>query len=185
MAALPPLATITQLEDWLQVPRGSAPVNTCELALRVASKLVRNEARCLFVRREDTVALRIVEGRVRLPGPVLAVASVAVQGQELAASGWWREGDELWVSSPPCDPRRRATVTLTHGYDGPPDDVLGTVLDVASRGCVNPLSLRQESTGQRSVTFATETLAMSLAQAEVDKLKRYRDQTPIVRWGRC
>lgn len=185
MAALPPLATVEQLEDWLQVPRGSAPAETCALALRVASKLVRDEARCLFVRRQDTVALRIVEGRVRLPGPVVSVTSVAVQGQTLPASGWWHEGDELWVTSPPCDPRRRATVTLTHGYETVPDDVLGLVLDVASRGCVNPLSLRQESTGQRSVTFATETLAMSLAQAEKDKLERYRDQSPIVRWGRC
>lgn len=185
MAALPPLATVEQLEDWLQVPRGSAPANTCALALRVASKLVRNEARTLFVRREDTVALRIVDGLVRLPGPVASVASVSVQGQALAASGWWRQGDELWVTSPPYDSRHRATVTLTHGYDGPPDDVLGIVLDVAARGCVNPLSLRQESTGQRSVTFATETLAMSLAQVEADKLMGYRDQSPIVRWGRC
>lgn len=185
MAALPPLATVEQLEDWLQVPRGSAPQNTCELALRVASKLVRNEARCLFVRREDTVALRIVDGHVRLPSPVVSVASVDVQGQALPESGWWREGDSLWITSPPRDPRRRATVTLTHGYATVPDDVLGIVLDVASRGCVNPLSLRQESTGQRSVTFATETLAMSLAQVEADKLRSYRDQSPIVRWGRC
>lgn len=184
MAALPPpLATVEQLEDRLQVPRGSAPVNTCSLALRVASKLVRDEARTLFVRREDTVALRIVDGGVRLPGPVVSVASVTVQGQTLPASGWWCEGEELWIASPPCDPRRRATVTLTHGYETVPDDVLGIVLDVASRGCVNPLSLRQESTGQRSVTFATETLAMSLAQVEMDKLRRYRDQSPIVRWG--
>lgn len=185
MEPLPSLATVEQLEDWLQVPRGSAPVNTCSLALRVASKLVRNAARCLFVRREDTVALRIVDGLVRLPAPVVSIASVQVEGQTLPASGWWREGDELWVTSPPCDPRRRATVTLTHGYATVPDDVLGIVLDVASRGCVNPLSLRQESTGQRSVTFATETLAMSLAQAETDKLATYRDQSPIVRWGRC
>lgn len=184
MAPLPPLAALDQLEDWLQVPRGSAPVNTCTLALRVASKLVRNEAKTLFMRREDTVALRIVDGMVRLPAPVVSVTSVQVQGQTVPDSGWWHEGEELWLTSPPCDPRRRATVTLTHGYATVPDDVLGITLDVASRGCVNPLSLRQESTGQRSVTFATETLAMSLAQVEMDKLKGYRDQSPIVRWGR-
>ncbi|MFE7047113.1 hypothetical protein ACFVAM_01895 [Streptomyces californicus] len=184
MSTLPPLATVEQLEDWLQVPRGSAPADTCALALKVASALVRLEAHTTFTRRTDTVALRIVDGMVRLPGPVVSVASVSVAGQTLAASGWWREGDELWVTSPPRDPRRRAVVTLTHGFLTVPDDVVGLTLDVASRGCVNPLSLRQESTGQRSVTFATETLAMSLAQIEKDKLARYRDQTPVVRWGR-
>ncbi|WP_435239562.1 hypothetical protein [Streptomyces sp. YPW6] len=184
MAALPPLATIEQLEDWLQVPRGSAPIDTCTLALQVASALVRMEARTTFTRRTGELALRIVDGLVRLPGPVVSVASVQVAGQLLPDTGWWREGEELWVACPPRDVRRRAVVTLTHGFETVPDDVLGITLDVASRGCVNPLSLRQESTGQRSVTFATETLAMSLAQIEKDKLARYRDQRPVARWGR-
>ncbi len=150
----------------------------------MASALVRLEARTTFTRRTDTLALQIMDGQVRLPGPVVSVTSVQVAGQTLPASAWWREGDVLCLDSPPRDVRRRAVVTLTHGFLTVPDDVLGVTLDVASRGCVNPLSLRQESTGQRSVTFATETLAMSLADIEKDKLARYRDQTPVVRWGR-
>lgn len=177
-----PLATVEDLEDWLQVPHGSAPQAAAEKALRIASALVRRKAGNAFARRTDTVALPIAEGRVRLPGPVVAVASVTVAGRVLGSDERELDGDELVLAATAlrgCP--RRATVTWTHGYDQVPDDVMGIVLDAAARGIVNPGSVRQESTGQRSVTFATETLGISLAQIEIDKLTGYGNTDPVVR----
>ncbi|MEW1754699.1 hypothetical protein [Streptomyces angustmyceticus] len=183
----PPLATVEELEDWLQVPRGTAPVNTVSLALDIASGLVRAEARCMFTARTDTIDLRIVDGTIKVPGPVQAVLLVTVRGQDLTSSQWELDGETLhlaWEVLRDCP--RRAGVTWAHGYDTVPLDVKGVVLDVAARGCVNPSSLRQESTGQRSVTFAAETIGTSLADIEKDKLARYRSNArdPLVKVGR-
>lgn len=187
MAALPPLATKEQLEDWLQVPRGSAPAGTVTLALDIASDMVRREAKTTFTVRTSTVAKQITDGRIALAGPVVSVAGITVSGTALDQGGDWElEGDEvrlvrphLWRSG------HRAVVTWTHGWPVVPMEIVGLVLDVTARACVNPKNLRQESTGQRSVTFASETLATSLAQVEIDKLARYRPQRSVTsRWGR-
>jgi hypothetical protein len=176
VAPLPPLATVEQLEDWLQVPRGSAPENTVNLALAIASDMVRREARNTFTVRTTTLGLRVEDGRIALAGPVHSVASVVITGQTLTeGTDWELDGDEVRL----CSPYRwrtcgRALVTWTYGLQTVPMEVVGLVLDVAARACVNPKNLRQESTGQRSVTFAAETLATSLAQVEIDKLARYR-----------
>lgn len=184
MAALPPLATVEQLEDWLQVPRGSAPVNTVTLALQIASDMIRREARQTFTVRQDTVSLRIAEGHIALPGPVVSVDAVAISGTALLQADWELDGDTLCLERPHRWTVRRALVTWTHGWAVVPDEVLGLALDVTARACVNPKNLRQESTGQRSVTFASETLATSLAQVEVDKLQRYRPQRGLTsRWA--
>ncbi|MDX2551331.1 hypothetical protein [Streptomyces stelliscabiei] len=184
---LPPLATVEQLEDWLQVPRGSAPENTVTLALDIASDMVRREAKQTFTVRTSTLSVRIDDGRIMLAGPVRSVTSVEVAGTTLTeGTDWELDGDEIclvgayrWRS---C---RRARVTWEHGLDVVPMEVVGLVLDVTARACVNPKNLRQESTGQRAVTFASETLATSLAQVEIDKLARYRPAKGLTsRWGR-
>ncbi|MDX2538587.1 hypothetical protein [Streptomyces scabiei] len=184
---LPPLATLDQLEDWLQVPRGSAPENTVNLALAIASDMVRREARQTFTVRTSTLSVRIDDGRIMLAGPVLSVDSVEVADTALTeGTDWELDGDTICLASP-CRWRtsRRARVTWEHGMEVVPLEVVGLVLDVTARACVNPKNLRQESTGQRSVTFASETLATSLAQVEIDKLARYRPQKGLTsRWGR-
>lgn len=185
MAALPALATVAELEDWLQVPRGSAPVATVTLALDIASGLVRSEARCTFTRRTDTFALRIVDGVVRLPGPVVAVTSVTVRDQLLTSAQWEMDGDDLVLGAGAftgCP--RRATVTWEHGFAVVPVTAKGVALDAAARCVVNPKYVRQESTGQRSVTFLAETASTSLSEIEIAKLARYRDSNPLVRLGR-
>ncbi|GAA2971287.1 hypothetical protein [Streptomyces enissocaesilis] len=186
MAPLPALATVTELEDWLLVPRGSAPAATVTLALTIASGLVRDEARCTFARRTDTFALRIVDGVVRLPGPVVSVTAVTVGDQLLTSSQWELDGDDLRLrgASALAGCPRRATVTWTHGFAAVPATVKGLVLDVTARCVVNPKYVRQESTGQRSVTFLAETASTSLSEIEKDKLARYRDSNPVVRLGR-
>lgn len=183
MAALPPLATKEQLEDWLQVPRGSAPENTVNLALGIASDMVRREAKTTFTVRTTTAVKRAEDGCIRLAGPVQSVAAVVVDGVTLTEGADWElESDSLrlgyrfrWCT--------RARVTWTHGWPVVPMEVVGLVLDVTARACVNPKNLRQESTGQRSVTFASETLATSLAEVEKDKLARYRPAAALTsRW---
>ena len=184
---LPPLATVAQLEDWLQVPRGSAPEGTVDLALDIASDMVRREARTTFTVRTVVAPDRLVEsGYIRLAGPVQSVTSVTVQGTPLAEdTEWGVQGDgvqllgrlERWCG--------RARVEWTFGWPIVPMEVVGLVLDVTARACVNPKNLRQESTGQRAVTFASETLATSLAEVEKDKLKRYRPTAMLTsRFGR-
>ncbi|MFI5859155.1 hypothetical protein [Streptomyces parvulus] len=184
MAALPPLATKEQLEDWLQVPRGSAPENTVNLALDIASDMIRREAKTTFTVRTMTMSRRIEDGRIRLPGPVRSVAAVIIDGVTLTESADWAN-DEDGVSLVYRFWRhRRAQVTWTFGWPVVPMEIVGLALDVTARACVNPKNLRQESTGQRSVTFASETLATSLADVEKDKLARYRPATALTsRWG--
>jgi hypothetical protein len=184
---LPPLATVEQLEDWLQVPRGSAPENTVNLALDIASDMVRREAKTTFTVRTATTWRLIEDGRILLAGPVQSVGEIVMDDNALTEDTDWRlEGDSVqllnayrWRS---C---RRARVTWTFGWPVVPMEVVGLVLDVTARACVNPKNLRQESTGQRAVTFASETLATSLAEVEKDKLARYRPTASLTsRFGR-
>ncbi|MEY2249315.1 hypothetical protein AB8A21_41460 [Streptomyces sp. BF23-18] len=183
---LPPLATVAQLEDWLQVPRGSAPVNTVTLALGIASDMVRREAKTTFTVRTVTVWKAIEDGEIRLPGPVTSVGAVVLDGSTLAeGTDWVLEGDVIRLTSLYRRRCGRARVTFTFGWPVVPMEIVGLVLDVGARACVNPKNLRQESTGQRSVTFASETLATSLADVEKDKLARYRPVASLTsRWGR-
>lgn len=178
---LPPLATVHELEDWLQVDHGTAPQAASELALTIASRLVRNEARCPFTVRDSIASLPIVDGAIALPGPVLSVASVTVKGQALTTGQWTLEDDALCLVPEVLRGwPRRADVTWRHGFATIPEDVRGIVFDAVARSIVNPRYLRQESTGQRSLTFATETISLTLSQLEIDKLQRYR---PAARTG--
>ncbi|MGW6008671.1 hypothetical protein [Streptomyces sp. NPDC055210] len=182
---LPPLATVEQLEDWLQVPRGSAPENTVNLALDIASDMIRREAKTTFTVRTRTDRFPAEGGEIALPGPVHSVASVTISGQALDPQTWDVVRDTIQLVGPVRCPRRWADVTWTYGWSVVPMEVVGLVLDVTARACVNPKNLRQESTGQRAVTFASETLATSLAQVEIDKLARYHPARSLTsRWGR-
>ncbi|MEF9903676.1 hypothetical protein [Streptomyces sp. P9-A2] len=181
MAPLPPLATVTELETWLQVDPGAAPQGAATLALDVASGLVRDEARCPFTMRVSTASLPIEDGVITPAGPVLAVESVTVAGEALTPSQWEVDDGTVTLSRHVLRGYpRRARVTWQHGYQTVPAPVKGIVLDAVARSIVNPRYLRQESTGQRSLTFATESFTVSLSQIERDKLQRYR---PGARFG--
>ncbi|MFE4051235.1 hypothetical protein [Streptomyces sp. YIM B13518] len=184
---LPALATVEQLEDWLQVPRGSAPADTVNLALDIASDMVRREAKTTFTVRTLTAWRLIEDGLIQLTGPVQSVGGITVTGTTLTEdTDWQQEGDAVRL----LDRYRwrgcgRARVTWTFGWPVVPMEIVGLVLDVTARACVNPKNLRQESAGQRSVTFASETLATSLAEVEKDKLARYRPAASLTsRFGR-
>lgn len=185
MAPLPSLATVQELEKWLQVDPGMAPQDAAQLALDVASGLVRGEARCPFTVRTSTASLPIVDGAITPAGPVLSVASVTVGGTLLTSSQWDLDDGVITLSRDVLrDCPRRALVAWEHGYNPVPADVKGIVLDAVARSIVNPRYLRQESTGQRSLTFATESFTVSLSQIEVDKLQRYRPRARSGPMGR-
>ncbi|MBJ6623651.1 hypothetical protein [Streptomyces sp. DHE17-7] len=185
MAPLPPLATVAELETWLQVEAGTAPQGAAALALDVASGLVRGEARCPFTERESTASLPVVDGRITPAGPVLDVLSVTVAGEVLPASQWSLEDGTVTLAAHVLRSYpRRATVQWRHGYTQIPADVKGIVLDAVARAIVNPRYLRQESTGQRALTFATESFTVSLSEIEKDKLQRYRPGARLGPMGR-
>ncbi|MFC7828206.1 hypothetical protein [Streptomyces sp. NPDC057375] len=76
-----------------------------------------------------------------------------------------------------CEP---VTATFTHGYEETPGDVLAVVLSAAQRVLTNPHDLRQETAGGISVTYAAETVGVSLAPADKALLARYRRGTQVV-----
>lgn len=180
--ALPALATVSQLEAWMQVEAGTLPASASS-ALDIVSAIVRAEARQSFTRGTSTVTLYpeyvdLWQGPrwyyVVLPQrPVVSIESVTRDG---IAVSWSRKHDRVFVAG--CEP---VSVTFTHGYASVPGDVLAVVLTAAQRVLTNPTDLRQETVGSLSVTYAAETIGASLSQADKDLLARYRRRTAVVR----
>ncbi|MEU9047501.1 MULTISPECIES: hypothetical protein [unclassified Kitasatospora] len=177
MTALPPLATVDQLATWLQRTPAELPEGAA-LVLDVASRIVRTEARSDFTRRSTTAMFNPRDGVIRLPlRPVVSVDAVTVAGGVVEPSGWLLVGDRLRVLRYPHTP---ALVTYTSGYSVVPGDVLAVTLTLAARIINNPADLRQEAVGGVSVTYASETIGASLAEAERDQLSRYRRRVSMV-----
>lgn len=182
--ALPALATVSQLESWMQVDPGTLPASASSV-LDTASAIVRAEARQSFTRGTSTVTLYPSSTRgippqryVDLPQrPVVSVASVVQGGKTLVAETDYKlRRDRLYLNG--CEP---VSVTFTHGYTETPGDVLAVVLTAAQRVLSNPSDLRQETVGSVSVTYAAETIGVSLSQADKDLLARYRRRVAVVR----
>lgn len=173
--ALPALATVSQLEGWMQVEPGTLPASAAT-TLDIVSAIVRKEARNTFTRRTTTLSRTPVEGVVRLPlRPVVSVDAVTRDGAPVDFV-WDPETERLSVSG--CT---AVSATFTHGYGEVPGDVLAVVLTAAQRVLGNPRDLRQETVGSLSVTYAAETIGASLSQADKDLLKDYRRRVAAVR----
>ncbi len=182
--ALPALATLTQLESWMQAGVGTLPASA-SMVLDTVSAIVRAEARQNFTRSTSTVTMypsstRGIPARyyVDLPQrPVVSVDSVVSDGVALVAdTDYELRRDRLYLNA--CAP---VSVTFTHGYVETPGDVLAVVLTAAQRVLSNPSDLRQEAVGNVSVTYAAETIGASLAQRDKDLLQRYRRGVASVR----
>lgn len=182
--ALPALATVSQLEGWMQADPGTLPASAAS-TLETVSAIVRAEARQSFTRGTSTVTLYpdTLETwggqtftRVDLPQrPVVSVASVVDEDGNPVPYELRR--DTLHLRKP-CT---AVSVTFTHGYAQVPGDVLAVALTAAQRVLNNPSDLRQETVGSMSVTYAAETIGASLSQADKDLLARYRRRTAVVR----
>lgn len=172
--ALPALATVTELAEWMQVDSGTLPASAASTLERV-SAIVRAEARQSFNRATSTVTMFPREGWANLPQrPVVSVASVSANGQPVG--DWKLERDRLWVG---CR-LWAVTVTYTHGYSDVPGDVVAVVLSAATRALTNPRDFRQRSVGSSSVTYAAETIGVALAPSDRDLLARYRRRSAVV-----
>lgn len=172
---LPALATVSQLEAWMQVDPGTLP-DSAEMVLDTVSAIIRREARNNFQRATTTLTRYPRNCSVSLPlRPVVSVDAVTRDGSPVDYE-WDAESDVLRVSG--CAP---VSVTFTHGYAQVPGDVLAVALTAAQRVLSNPNDLRQETVGSVSVTYAAETIGASLSPADKDLLQDYRRRTAVVR----
>ncbi|WP_416976715.1 hypothetical protein [Streptomyces sp. T028] len=202
--ALPPLATVADLEAAMQQPAGSLPVASAELALRRASARVRSYTRqdITFVENE-TIELPGGERILRLPQrPLVVDAGHPLTVVELGEMGglevtltentdFTRLGNELTRGYPWYAPRRtmgwpwrqqlgvwapRVRVTQSHGYvDEIPDDIVDVVLDLATLNMSNPDNLRSVSIDDYSRTYASETIGNAkLTAGHKEDLRPYR-----------
>jgi len=119
---------LSPLADVSDLPAGTS--GDTDRALRVASAAVRDAARVSISRATSTV---VVDGGranlLRLPGPVISVATVLIDGTavtdfETLSYGLWRHCG--WGYDP-----KPITVTYTHGLLVVPDDVIDLVVDLA------------------------------------------------------
>lgn len=171
---LSPLATPEQLAGWMQVTPDALPTSAVSV-LEIVSAIVRAEARQSFTRDTTTVTLYPLRGVVTLPQrPVVSIESVQRSGEPVP---YWSISPEGFRVAG-CEP---VSVTFTHGYASVPGDVLAVVLTGAQRVLSNPNDLRQETVGSLSVTYASETIGASLAQADKDLLGRYRRRAAVAR----
>lgn len=122
--ALAPLATTADLTD-----RGVSSGNM-SVALAVASDLVRDAAGSAISQKTSTVTVPAPGSNIlRLPGPVISVASVALDGQavtdhEVLPDGLWRRCG--WGNYPVP-----VTVTYTHGLAEVPADIVDLTCQLA------------------------------------------------------
>lgn len=161
MADLPPFAEVFQYEALF----GSAPDGVDQMLL-AASALVRSACRWhVWPVVTETLTLD-GPGRDLLSLPTLKVtaltsvtetlrgkgqspATVDLDDVEWSASGLvWRHDRSCWTSR-----ARGITVSFSHGWSVPPDEIVQTVLAVAGRARANPLRLTQMSVGQRSESY--------------------------------
>lgn len=137
-----------------------------------ASGIIRDGARGQQINlvTNDTLVRRgTTDERILLPQrPVVSVASVAIDGQEI--SGWYLEGNELvragqhgyygvnltYDFSPSgfgCG-HNELTIVYTHGYAEIPELVAGIALEMVVRVWVNTGSVIQEAIAGTQVTYA-------------------------------
>lgn len=88
-------------------------------------------------------------------------------------SGYLVNRAGCWSSRP-----RQTTVTIRHGYELPPEDVVGVAASVALRAASSPAGTVRESTGPFSIQYATTAagVAGGIAFLEHERaiLDRYR-----------
>lgn len=171
--ALPPLATVADLEAAMQVAPGSLDTDQAELALRRASARVRSHTgQDITLVEDETVLLDGGERVLVLPQrpavvdaehPLTVVELPDWGGVEIEAvedRDFTRLGSELTRGYPWYNTSRlagwpwqralgvwapRVRVTYSHGYAEVPDDIVDVVLDLATMSMSNPTNLRDES----------------------------------------
>jgi hypothetical protein len=177
--ALAPLATVADLEarGVTVLPSETTIVGTY---LDVASTIVRDAAGCPISEVISTVTLEgVAATRIFLPGqPVTAVSDVEIDG--VAVTDYRLTNGALWRSqgwTGLCEPSA-VTLTMTHGLDQVPADIVDMVCRMAAQSLLSlrsgdpaPRQLTSERIGDYAVTYAdTESGVMSLTNYQAAKL---------------
>lgn len=163
-----------------------------ELILTMASSAVATAAGVPIGRVEDDTVTLDGNGApsLLLPAwPVVAVATVAVDGDQLADGSWsWSRTGELRRHGGVWPSRLRAVdVTYTHGYvlpgDGTdpddvdlPSDIKGVTLQVAARAALNPGRLNSFTAGGGG-----DAAGFGGGGSGVQVLELYRSEQDLVR----
>ena len=153
-----PFATSYDLETKLQADFTVAQAAAAEQALEQASGMFRElSGQTIYPVQTDVVRswYGVSASRLFLPHPAVipvTVASVAVDGDELDAADW--RIDEIHSLTRTSGVwRGDVTVTYAHGFDSPPQAVVGVVLSVVARTFDNPAGVTQETVGPFNRSF--------------------------------
>lgn len=158
-----PLATVADMEARGVVvdPSEVTIVNTY---LDVASSVVRDAAGCPISEELSTILLEGQRGaRLFLPGqPVTSVTDVSVDGVALAATDYRLTNGALWRDRgwTGCEAPTIVELTMTHGLDPVPSDIVDMVCRMAAQalvayrgGDVAPRPVESERIGDYAVTY--------------------------------
>lgn len=195
------MAAFADLEDvatYLAVDESTLDADQVELLLDIASNAIRDEAGGQVIEQvtDDQIELRGVWAPdLWLPQfPVTAVDSIAVDGNELAATSYRFSSDgrvtrypgaginEAPLDGPdgtgPCHwggPDLLVAVTYTHGYEEIPPSVKGICLDLVKRAIRTPDAgaIIQETVASYSVSYSREA-ASTLTKGERRRLRAYK-----------
>lgn len=180
-------ASADDLAARLGVELGQPEQTRAEALLKSASGLIQAEARQVIERvTDDEVILPgTSDDRLRLPErPVVSVASVAIDGETLAATGYYldagalvrRQLDSLALG---CSgfgaPSQEVRVVYTHGYaaDEMPETVKSVCLEAVVRVWVNPGAVIGERHGSEQVQYMNgQPTGLLLTGAERAAIRR-------------
>jgi len=176
---LDPLAREADLpERWMSDPDATR-------ALDIASAAIREAAGSAISQQASTVTIPAPSGRLlRLPSPVVSVASVSIDGTSvtdytLLAEGLWRR--QGWGCGP-----SPVTVTLTHGLTEVPADIVDLAVQLATAWLAHTESGGGSTAGVTSVRIddAAETYdAESAGQVSPVFIPEITRQSLAARFG--
>lgn len=193
------LVTQTELADWLQTPVAAATA-TLLIAAATAKVQEATRQRLVFVAGDVDTIEGTPEARLPVPQrPAVAITSVALDGQMLAASefsnhraflfrpgGWQAMTIPWWVASATPfrfglsyawgawdRPLSQVTITYDHGYQtGDPmlEPARAKVLQLAAAACMNPQALQNVAVDDYRAAYFNKT--MTLDDDEKRELRR-------------
>ena len=193
--SLPPLATLSDVEDRMFRDLSAAEVARVDVMLTDVSAVVRNYTKQLFTVTRATERIRPIGYRIRLPHrPVVTVHSVSliIEGIPMPAIGYIYDGaDEIWLSEAGqiinlaetayewlATNTPVAEVDYTSGYDTVPADVVGVVCSVINRAMSAPGAggIISEAVGEYTYRLSNAAAQgpLTLTQTEKDILGAYR-----------
>lgn len=151
-------ATAAEFANRLGVSLTASEITDADALLVRASALIQAETgQDIEEDADDELTRRGTwDRRLRLPQrPVQEVSEVTLDGEVVAATSYYLDGDELvrTLSSAWGGPEAELVVTYSHGYASTPEVARTVCLEAVARVWVNPGSVLQEGYGSEQVTY--------------------------------